>query len=147
MRTATIGIVAVSALVIAGCGGGAHFANKPRPATPVNLTVYINNSRVSVSPNSVGAGPVIFIITNQSSRTETVSFLPSAGGSSLASSAPINPQATGQVAINFSPGDYKVTTSQQAASDAAQTIPSSIQPALLHIGPPRQNANGVLLQP
>ena len=31
-------------------------ANKPRPAAPVNLTVYVNDARVSISPNSVGGG-------------------------------------------------------------------------------------------
>jgi hypothetical protein len=147
MRTATIGIVAVSALIAGGCGGGSHFANKPRPAVPVDLTVYINDSRVSVSPNSVGAGPVIFVITNQSSHTQTVTFQPAAGGSALASSAPINPQATGEVSVNFNPGDYSVTTNAPGATDASQAAPPSIQPAALHIGPPRANANGVLLQP
>jgi hypothetical protein len=147
MRTATIGIVAVAALSVGGCGGGAHFANKPRPPTPVDLTVYINDARVSVSPNTVGAGPVIFIITNQSRKTQTVTFQPSGGGSPLASSAPVNPQATTQVTVDFTPGDYSVTTSAQGASDATQALPSSIQPAALYVGAPRPNANGVLLQP
>jgi hypothetical protein len=148
MRTAMIGIVAISARVLGGCGGGGHFANKARPATPVDLTVYINDSRVSVSPNSVGAGPVIFIITNQSSQTQTVTFQPDGGGSPLASSAPINPQATGQVTVDFATGDYSLTTSTPAAgTDAQQATAKSIAPATLHIGPPRANANGVLLQP
>jgi hypothetical protein len=146
MRRATIGIVAVGAL-IAGCGGGAHFANKSRPPTPVDLTVYINDARVSVSPNSVGAGPVMFTITNQASRTETLTFQPSAGGSALATSAPINPQTTTEVTVSFNPGTYTVTTANTGASDAAQATPASIHPAVLHIGPERQNSNGVLLQP
>ncbi len=148
MRTATIGIVAVSAFVVAGCGGGAHFANKPRPATPVDLTVYINDARVSVSPSSVGAGPVIFIITNQSSTTQTVSFQPAGGGSALASSSPINPMATAEVTVDFDPGDYSVTTAAPTVgTDAAQATAPTISPATLHIGPPRPNGNGVLLQP
>jgi hypothetical protein len=147
MRTTTIGIVAVSALLVGGCGGGSHFANQARPPTPVDLTVYINSARVSVSPNNVGAGPVIFIITNQSTRTQTVTFQPTGGGSTLASSAPVNPQATTQVTVNFTPGDYQLAAGGQGGTDAAQTAPPSIHPASLHIGPPRANANGVLLQP
>ena len=143
MRITTIGIVLAGVVLIAGCGGGTHFANKARPPTPVDLTVYVNDARVSVSPSSVGAGPVIFTITNQSSRTQTVSFQPSGGGSALASSAPINPQATGQVTVNFTPGDYTLKTGLQGGD----TAPPSIQSASLHIGPPRANANGVLLQP
>jgi hypothetical protein len=146
MRRATIGTVAVG-LLIAGCGSGAHFANKSRPPTPVDLTVYINDERVSVSPNSVGAGPVVFTITNQASRAETLSFQPSGGGSTLASSAPINPQTTTQVTVNFNPGTYTVTTANTGGTEAEQASPASIHPAVLHIGAPRQNSNGVLLQP
>jgi hypothetical protein len=146
MQTARVGIVAV-ALLAAGCGGGAHFANNARPPTPVDSTVYINDSRVSVSPNSVGGGPVVFTITNQASRTVTVIFQPSGGGSALASSAPINPQTTTEVTVDFTKGEYTVGTSNQGGSQAASATPSSIQPATLHIGPERPNSNGALLQP
>jgi hypothetical protein len=146
MRTARIGIFAVT-LLAAGCGGGAHFANNARPPTPVDSTVYINDSRVSVSPDSVGAGPVVFTITNQASHAVTVTFQPSGGGSALASSAPINPQTTTQVTVNFTSGDYTVGTTPQGGSQAASATPSSIQPATLHIGAERPNSNGALLQP
>ena len=55
---------------VSGCGSSGSFANKPRPATPVNLTVYINNARVSVSPGSVGAGQVVFIVANHAKRVK-----------------------------------------------------------------------------
>jgi hypothetical protein len=146
MRTATVGIVALT-LLAAGCGGGAHFANKSRPPTPVDSTVYINDARVSVSPNSIGAGPVVFTITNQASRTETLAFQRVDGGSTIASSAPINPQTTTQVTVDFKSGSYTVTTTSRGRSDAANATPSPIQAATLHIGPPRANSNGALLQP
>jgi hypothetical protein len=146
MRTATIGIVAV-ALLATGCGGGAHFANQARPPTPVDSTVYINDARVSVSPNSVGAGPVVFTITNQASRTETLTFDRTGSGSSVASSAPINPQTTTQVTVDFTQGDYTVGTTGQSGTEAASATPSSIHSTTLHIGPPRPNSNGALLQP
>ena len=147
MRRATIGILAVSAAVAAGCGGGKHFANEPRPATPVNLTVFINNSRVLVSPSAVGAGPVIFIITNQASQAESVTVQPNAGGSALATTAPINPQATSEVQVNFTPGTYTVGTNGAGGSDASQASPSQIQSASLVVGPQRENSNSALLQP
>jgi hypothetical protein len=146
MRKATVGIVSVT-LLAAGCGGGAHFANKSRPPTPVDSTVYINDARVSVSPNSIGAGPVVFTITNQASRTETLMFQRSGSGSAVASSAPINPQTTTQVTVDFTQGDYTVATTNTAGSEAANATPSSVQSATLHIGPPRPNSNGALLQP
>src|SRR5437763_12974626 len=118
MRTATVGIVSVT-LLAAGCGGGARFANKSRPPTPVDTTVDINHARVSVSPNSIGAGPVVFTITNQASRTETLKFQRAGGGSAVASSAPINPQTTTQVTVDFTQGDYMVTTTNPGGTEAA----------------------------
>ncbi len=144
--------VASGALLIAltGCGStGGSFANKPRPATPVNLTVYINSARVSVSPASVGAGPVVFIVTNQASKTESISISPALAGSApVASTGPINPQATATVTVDFqNPGDYLIDTSNAGSSQASQATASTIQPARLHVGRPRPNGSNALLQP
>jgi hypothetical protein len=148
MRRTTIGFLAVTALALAGCGSGGTFKNLPRPPTPVDLTVYINNSRVSVSPNSVGAGPVNFIVTNQSTKTQTLSINDSASGKPIgAGTGPINPQGTTEVTVDFTPGDYLVTTGSAGKTDAALATPTTIHPAALHIGAPRPNANNVLLQP
>jgi hypothetical protein len=144
MRRRSISML-VSALLLAGCGSAGTFANKPRPATPVNLTVYINAHRVSVSPASVGAGPVLFIITNQATSNESV-VVRSGSGASLADTGPINPGATAQVTVDFHSGDYMIAT---GASSAASSLLAStgIRPATLHIGGPRPSAANVLLQP
>src|ERR1700733_61123 len=57
---AVIGLLALSVIAVAGCGGASPAAPMPRPAAPVNLTVYIDNSSVSVSPSSGGAGAATF---------------------------------------------------------------------------------------
>jgi hypothetical protein len=130
---------------VAGCGGGAHFANIHRPPTPIDLTVYINDARVSVSPASVGAGPIIFFVTNQASRTESMTIQPRSGGSSLGSTGPINPDSTTQVTVNLNQtGDYTVGTGSGSGAPASGT---AIAPATLHIGPSRPNADNALLQP
>jgi hypothetical protein len=148
MRRTTIGMLAAgAALLVAGCGGGTQFANKPRPPTPIDLTVYINNQRILVSPHSVGAGPVVFIVTNASSKTQALSIQHSASGGALANTGPITPQGTTQVSVNFRPGDYTVTTNPAGKTDATRSLPTSIHPAALHIGHPRPSANDVLLQP
>ena len=150
MRRTTIATIAVGAIAVGGCGSGAKFANHPKPATPVNLTVYINTDRVSLSPASVGAGPVIFIITNQSRNAQAVTILPAGASPAqpLANAGPINPQATTEVTVNFSnPGDYTVTTGHSGSNQAAVGNPPTTQPAALHIGPPRPSASNVLLQP
>jgi hypothetical protein len=149
MRRTTFGTLTVTILAVSACGGGGHFANKPRPATPVNLTVYVNDTRVSVSPDSVGAGEVIFIVTNQASKTESLSVHPKGDPSqSLASTGPINPQATAQVTVDLhDQGDYTIATAKTGANEAAQAQPATIQPGRLHVGKPRPSASNALLQP
>lgn len=142
-RRTTIGMLAVSALALSACGATSQGATTPRPPAPVNVTVYIDNSRVSVSPPSVGAGPVAFIITNQASQAESLAVLHSGAGAgqSLADTGPINPQATAQVTVNFSSrGRYSLSTGGGSAT-------SSIRAAALTVGKARGNSNNQLLQP
>ncbi len=149
MRKTTFSTVAVALVAVSGCGGGTHFANEPRPAAPVNLSVFIDNARVSLSPASVGAGEVVFIVTNQADKAESLTIHPAGNSSqSLASTGPINPQATGQVAVDISrPGEYKVTTATSAGTDAALASQRSIAPASLRVGAPRPSSSNQLLQP
>jgi hypothetical protein len=145
----TFGTLAGIAVTLSACGtSGGTFANKPRPATPINLSVYINNARVSVSPASVGAGPVVFLVTNAANRTESITIQTPGGSQTLANTGPINPQTTAQVTVDFqSPGDYTVATDRSAATQAQQAAPNAIQPATLHIGRARPSASNQLLQP
>jgi hypothetical protein len=140
-------MLALGAFSLAGCGGGAHFANKPRSAVPSNVTVYINNARVMLSPSSVGAGPVNFIITNQASQAESISIQPSPEG--FTGTGPINPQATTEIQVNFTSPftTYTVATGSPGQTDASQATPSSIQSATFSVTKQRPNANSVLLQP
>jgi hypothetical protein len=134
-------MLAVGALAVSACGSTSQGATTPRPPAPINLTVYIDNSRVSASPTVVGAGPVAFIITNQASQAESLAVQRSGNGAGqpLANTGPINPQATAQVTVNFtSPGRYSLSTDGNGGS---------IRPASIHIGKPRSSSDNQLLQP
>lgn len=144
MRGATISMLALGVLVIAGCGSSAHYADKAQPPAPVNLSVYIGNGKVLLSPSSVGAGPVEFVITNQATQAVALTVR-SSGGGALASTAPINPQATASVSVYFHPGTYTVTPS--SGNTSAFATPPSISPASLHVGKPRPDGNSSLLAP
>jgi len=147
MRRWRSGILAVIALTAAGCGAGTTFANKPRPPTPVNLTVYINNARVSVSPSSVGAGPVVFIVSNAADQTVSLN-IGTSDGSSIGTTGPINPQSTAQVTVDFrDPGTYTVSAGKSGKTQAEQHQASSISSARLHVGKQRASASSQLLQP
>ncbi|HEY6399222.1 MAG TPA: hypothetical protein VIX82_17390 [Solirubrobacteraceae bacterium] len=143
----TTGMLVVGALAAGACGGGGAI-KQASPALPVNLTVYVNDSRVSLSPDSVGAGPVVFIVTNQASRTKSLSLLPAGTSAAqpVASTGTISPKGTAQVTVDLSAGDYSLTT---AVNDGTGTPPSTtgVQAATLHIGPPRPSGANDLLQP
>jgi hypothetical protein len=150
MRRKTVVMLATAAGGVAACGGNAHFANQPRPPSPVNLTVYINDERVSVSPGSVGAGPVQLIVTNQASNAEALNVVPAGGSASqpLADTGPISPQGTAQVTVDLtSPGNYTVRTAATGSTEAASAAAGGIQPAVVHVGKARPSSSSQLLQP
>lgn len=141
-------MLAVSASALSACGAaGGKSASALRPPTPVNLTVYVNDARVSVSPRSVGAGPVDFIVTNQATHAESLAISRAGASQALASTAPINPQGTTQVTVNFRPGDYTIATSAHGRTDAQLTEPSGIRSASIHIGRQRPGSANQVLQP
>ena len=69
MRRTTVGTFAAVLLVMSGCGGGTKFANKPRPASPVNLTVYINALEIYFD-NS----PSVFVSSDRWQRQQAKAF-------------------------------------------------------------------------
>jgi hypothetical protein len=141
----TIAMLASTALAVSACGSSATGATTPRRPAPVNVTVFIDNSRVSVSPAIVGAGPVEFIITNQAGQAESLAIVRSgaSAGQPLATTGPINPQATAQVTVNFSsPGGYSLATSGGGTGSG-----SAIRAASIHIGTKRASSDNQLLQP
>lgn len=148
MHIRRIGIAGTCALVISACGSvGGTLPTAQRPPAAVNLTVYVNDARVSVSPASVGAGPVIFIVTNQASHAEALAISRAGQSQPLASTAPINPQGTTQVAVDFRPGEYTISTAAHGSTDAALSRSSSIRSVQIHIGHERTDSSSQLLQP
>jgi hypothetical protein len=89
----------------------------------------------------------VFIVTNQASHSEALAISKSGENHALASTAPINPQGTTQVSVDFKPGDYTIATGSHGSTDASLSAPSSIRSASIHIGRERQNSSSDLLQP
>jgi len=146
MRIRTMGAVAITAVTVAACGStGGKSAAFLRPPSPVNLSVYINDSRISVSPVSVGAGPIVFVVTNQASHAEALAV--SDGSHTLATTAPINPQGTTQVTVNTRPGRYTIAAAPHGATDAELSQSSPIAPATIRVGHERASSSNQVLQP
>lgn len=136
----TLALAAV--VLLAGCGGddtGDH-QNKPRPPAPINVTAAIDNNRVRVSPVSFGSGPVVFIISNQSTAAQTVTFetdeIGGDTGGIRRSTREIAARSTGQLKVDPPEGTYSLSASS-----------NSIRPAAIEVGERRESAQNELLQP
>jgi hypothetical protein len=134
------GGIALALVSVAGCGGGDDYANRPRPPAPINVTAAITDARVSVSPQRFGAGPIVLIISNQSTRAQKVTFeTDELGGSQPGrkfNTTPINPRGTATLKVDVRRGDWKLRVGD-----------GGIRAASVSVGGKRKSAQDELLQP
>jgi hypothetical protein len=131
---------AVLAAGAAGCGGDEERENALRPAAPINVSAAIDGERVRVSPRSFGAGPVVFVISNQSGLAQEVTFetdeIGGETGGIRRSTGPIEARSTGTLKVDARKGTYRLSTSSRG-----------IRPAAVEVGEARPSAQDALLQP
>src|SRR5947209_11328075 len=137
LRCLAVGAAGVT-LALAGCGGGKDFANEPRPPVPLQLTGVITKQKVTISPNKVGAGPVVITVSNQTSQSRTLTL---DGNGIQERVGPINPLDTAQLQKTLTPGHYTVTAGSEAATN------KTVQPATLVIGKERKSGSDKVLLP
>lgn len=132
-------VLAAGVIVVlpAGCGDK-DFKNEPRPPVPIELTGVIQEAKVTVSPNKVGAGPILITVSNQTKSAHTLTL---EGESVRERVGPINPLDTATIQKTLKPGNYEV----RAGSSVA--VAHEIKPATLKIGKQRPNSSDRLLQP
>ena len=128
------------ASALAGCGGGGEdYANKPRPASPINITAAVSDKKISLSPKEFGAGPVVFIVSNQTRDEQTLTLqTDELGGDKPGlkqSTDPIAPRGTGTLKADVREGSYALSTSDGP------------KPATFEVGPARKSAQDELLEP
>jgi hypothetical protein len=134
-------LAAAVVLAVVACGSNsADYKNDPRPPGPIVITGYISDQRVSVSPHSLGAGPISLIVTNQTGTAQRVTLEsagPAGSGPGIRQvTAPISPRDTATLKVDVKPGSYSV----HVGADA-------IRAARLKVGPERKSAQNDLLQP
>jgi hypothetical protein len=131
---------AVLAAGAAACGEDDERENALRPAAPINVSAAIDGQRVRVSPRSFGAGPVVFVISNQSGLPQEVTFetdeLGGSTGGIRKSTGPIESRSTGTLKVDAREGTYRLSTSSRG-----------IRPAAVEVGEARPSAQDALLQP
>ena len=139
-RAGALLAICAAAMAASGCGED-DFENEPRPPTPKQLTGVITEEKVTVSPNKLGAGPVVITVSNQTEMPHTITLESTDGGTIREQSSPINPLDTATIQRTLEPGTYTV----KAGSEEA--VEREIQPATLSIGPERDSASDELLLP
>ena len=96
---------------------------------------------MTVSPNELGAGPVVITVSNQTEASHTLTLESADGGTIREQVGPINPLDTATLQRTLTQGTYTV----KAGSETA--VPKEIQPATLTIGQDRKSGSGELLLP
>jgi hypothetical protein len=129
--------VAAAASGIACGSENTSYTNAPRPPSPINVTAAITNQRIEVSPRRFGAGPIVLIISNQSSDAQAVTFQTDGGEAGIRqTTSAINPAGTAQLQMDVDQGSYQLSVADR-----------SIRPASVRVGGPRPSAQHALLQP
>jgi hypothetical protein len=141
MRKRLVGVLSAAVLVV-GCGATDDYANDERPPAPRDISVVVDNERVLVSPDRIGAGPVVLLIANESDRSHDLVLAPPEGSSSAcvdadASSGPINPRGTARIALDLVEGDCVVGVRGRRGPRSAR----------LTVGRERPSAQADLLSP
>ena len=134
----TVSVLLAGAVLVAGCGGGSKFKDKPRPPIPVQLTGVVSDRGVTISPRRVGAGPVILTVSNQTTGAHTITL---EGNGTIDTVGPVNPLATAKLQQTLKPGTYTVKAGSKQAS--AADIPSGT----VTVTKERQNSSSTLLLP
>src|SRR3954454_25167357 len=133
IRAVRVLVVVVLAVALASCGGDDDYANKPRPPAPSSVPAAIDTTRVRVPPPSFGAGPVVFIISNQSGEPQKVTFetdeLGGKTGGITRSTGTIESRSTAQLKVDPRQGTYKLSASGE-----------NVAPANVEVGAPRKSS-------
>jgi hypothetical protein len=131
-------LLALAAMTATGCGGGSHFKNDPRPPAPVQLTGVISDKGVTISPDRVGAGPVVLLISNQTQQTHTITL---DGENTKDTVGPINPLDTAKLQQTLVQGSYQVK------AGSSKAVSKQLKPGHLEVGPKRKSSSSQVLLP
>jgi hypothetical protein len=137
--------LALGALLITGCGSTTplDFKGKTRPSAPVDVSVYVSNQHVLVSPAMVGAGLVTLNVTNQASKSLMIYVAGTGANCTMPGSGLMAPSTTAQVTLELGTGGYDVGPCTPDGSPGT----SAIKAAALKVGAARQAGGNALLQP
>jgi hypothetical protein len=125
MARARPGLVLVGlAAALAGCGGGARYANRPGPPATVFIAAAITDRGVSLSRHQLGAGLVRLVVTNLTGVSQQLVVQSRGGSSFVEETAPINPQDTAELKAELGSGSYVVMVRDAGVKAAVLAVGS-----------------------
>ena len=125
---------ALLVVVAGGCGSDDEARSDERPPVPINISINLDEERITASPDKFGAGPVTMLVANQSGASQTLTI---DGPRLRRSVGPINPQDTATVRLRVQPGEHTLSAGGS----------SGLREATLTVGPERPSAQNDLLLP
>jgi hypothetical protein len=129
---------ATAAILLAGCGED-DFENAPRAPIRLELSGVVQPDRVTVSPaRELGAGPFEITLSNQTDDAHTITL---EGESIIEEAGSVEPGDTLTIRRTLEPGSYELRAGSK------QAVRKEIEPAVIDIGPERENSNSDLLLP
>ncbi|CAB4918635.1 unannotated protein [freshwater metagenome] len=129
-----------AALALSACGSSASRSSELRPPAPVVLSAAITPRAITVSPASVGAGPIRLVTANLTGGPQRVLLEPVTATADAARTprrtGAIEPQHTRSLQTTLAPGVYRL-----------RVVGGLVAPAILRIGPERPSSQNDLLLP
>jgi hypothetical protein len=126
-------LLALPVLLLGGCAGEREDGEAaPRPPVPVTITAAIERGRIVLAPETVGAGPLVVLVSNQSGAPRRVALEPEDAGVRVAQA--VAPRGVARLALDAAPGRY------------ALRVPG-LPAATLRVGRPRPSSRDRLLLP
>ena len=120
----------------AGCGEEASHVNDDRPAPAINVTASIVDGQLNVSPTEFGAGPVRFLVTNQTPEAVTLEFETAGSAAGTVRRGTVAPDTVGTIQVDTEEGDYELSATDR-----------QIEPVAITVGAPRASGQDRLLEP
>jgi hypothetical protein len=123
--------------LVGGCGTTARlgFKGHSRPATPVDVSVYLGGGAPQIDPRRVAAGLIQLNVTNQTASAQAVSLaLP--GGRVIARTPNVEAGGTAQLKATVTWSAYTL-----------ETVGGRKTTTLLKVTHPGRTGNDALLQP
>ena len=130
-RRCATALAVLAAAAVGGCGAE-DFPNEPRPAALAELTAKVDDNKVVVAPDEVGAGLAQITISNQSREDVRLNLT----GPSDHKTNPIDAGGVASFRVELDEGNYRL-----------EPDVTTISPGTLTVGRRRASAQNELLLP